>query len=290
MWIVIGANGQLGRALTDSLVALDVEFVATSSQDLDITNEKQVNNFFKSLNFSTVINCAAWTAVDDAEDHIADALRVNYEGPKNLANASIKSQTRLIHVSTDYVFSGDATEPYEVDTPPNPLNAYGRTKQMGDAAVLGIGSGQFPIVRTAWLYSQYGRNFAKTMLGRAVQGLPVRVVNDQFGQPTSASDLSNLIIQVAKSSNPPAIIHGTNSGKATWYEFATEIYSLAGVDADLVTPVASSEFLTRALRPTYSVLGHQAFRKNGLTEMRDWKLALQSEVTAIKAAVLKELQ
>ena len=287
MWTVIGANGQLGRALTDSLVASDVEFVATSSQDLDITNEKQVNNFFKSLNFSTVINCAAWTAVDDAEDHIADALRVNYEGPKNLANASFKSQTRLIHVSTDYVFSGDATEPYEVDTPPNPLNAYGRTKQMGDAAVLGIGSGQFPIVRTAWLYSQYGRNFAKTMMQRAVQGLPVRVVDDQFGQPTSANDLSNLIIQIAKAPNPPAIIHGTNSGKTTWYEFAREIYSLVGADVELVTPVASSEFPTRAPRPTYSVLGHQAFRNNGLSEMRDWKLALQSEVTAIKAAVLK---
>ena len=118
----------------------------------------------------------------------------------------------------------------------------------------------------------------------------MRVVDDQYGQPTSASDLSNLIIEVAKTPKPPPIIHGTNSGKATWYEFAREIYSLVGADTKLVTPVTSSEFPTRAPRPTYSVLGHKAFQNNGLSEMRDWKLALQSEVKAIKASVLKELQ
>lgn len=290
MWLVVGANGQLGRCLTDSLVAAGIEFEATSSQDLDITNSKQVKDFFQRTKYSTVINCAAWTAVDDAEDHITDALRVNYEGPKNLATAALNAQARLIHVSTDYVFSGDATEPYEVDTPTNPLNAYGRTKQMGDSAVLTIGSGQFPIIRTAWLYSRYGKNFAKTMSTRAVQGLPVRVVNDQFGQPTSATDLSTLILEIAKSLNPPSIVHGTNSGIATWYDFAREIYSLIGAQSQLVTPVTSAEFPTRASRPSYSVLGHRAFQSNGLQEMRDWKLALQSEIMAIKETVLKDLQ
>jgi dTDP-4-dehydrorhamnose reductase len=290
MWLVVGANGQLGRCLTDSLVTAGIEFEATSSQELDITNSKQVKDFFQQTKYSTVINCAAWTAVDDAEDNITDALRINYEGPKNLATAALNAQARLIHVSTDYVFSGDATEPYEVDTPTNPLNAYGRTKQMGDSAVLTIGSGQFPIVRTAWLYSRYAKNFAKTMATRAVQGLPVRVVNDQFGQPTSATDLSRLIIEIAKSLSPPSIVHGTNSGTATWYDFAREIYSLIGAQSDLVTPVTSAEFPTRAYRPSYSVLGHGAFRTNGLKEMRDWKLALQSEITAIKEAVLKDLQ
>jgi dTDP-4-dehydrorhamnose reductase len=290
MWLVVGANGQLGRCLTDSLVTAGIEFEATSSQELDITNSKQVKNFFQQTKYSTVINCAAWTAVDDAEDHITDALRVNYEGPKNLATAALNAQARLIHLSTDYVFLGDATEPYEIDTPTNPLNAYGRTKQMGDSAVLTIGSGQFPIVRTAWLYSRYGKNFAKTMSTRAVQGLPVRVVNDQFGQPTSATDLSTLIIEIAKSLNPPSIVHGTNSGTATWYDFAREIYSLIGAQSELVTPVTSAEFQTRASRPSYSVLGHRAFRSNGLQEMRNWKLALQSEITAIKETVLKDLQ
>jgi len=290
MWLVVGANGQLGRCLTDSLVTNGIEFEATSSQELDITNSEQVKDFFQRKKYMTVINCAAWTAVDDAEDHITDALRVNYEGPRNLATAVLNAQARLIHISTDYVFSGDATEPYEVDTPTNPLNAYGRTKQMGDSAVLSIGSGQFPIVRTAWLYSRYGKNFAKTMSQCAIQGLPVRVVNDQFGQPTSAIDLSTLIIEIAKSPNPPSIIHGTNSGIATWFDFAREIYSLIGADSALVMPVESSEFPTRASRPSYSVLGHRAFRTSGLLEMQNWKLALQSEITAIKESVLKELK
>ena len=290
MWLVLGANGQLGSCLTNLLTTTGTEFLAPSRQQLDITNAKKVNDYFESSNFSMVVNCAAWTAVDDAEEHIAEALRVNYEGPKNLAYASINTHARLIHISTDYVFAGDGTEPYEVDTPTNPINAYGRTKQMGESTILALGSGQFTVVRTAWLYSQYGKNFAKTMVARAVQGLPVRVVDDQFGQPTSAHDLSSLIIQIAKASNPPSIVHGTNSGIATWYEFARQIYTLVGADVELVTPVASSEFPTRALRPTYSVLGHQAFRKNGLSEMRNWKLALQSEIGAIKESLLKELQ
>ena len=290
MWLIVGASGQLGRCLCDSLLTLGIEFLATSRREIDITDEKQVVDYFKRNNFSTIVNCAAWTAVDDAEDHKTDALRVNYEGPKNLAAAAHKAQSRLIHISTDYVFSGDATQPYEIDTPTSPLNAYGQTKLKGDLAVLTIGNSQFPIIRTAWLYSHYGKNFAKTMSARAIQGLPVRVVDDQLGQPTSAIDLSRLIIEAAINPNPPSIIHGTNSGKATWYEFAREIYSLLGTSTDLVTPVSSSEFPTRASRPKYSVLGHKAFPDNGLQEMQDWKLALKDEIEAIREAVLKELK
>jgi dTDP-4-dehydrorhamnose reductase len=290
MWLIVGANGQLGRCLCDSLLSEGIEFIATSRQDLDITDLKQVNKYLETHKFSTIVNCAAWTAVDDAEDHIPEALRVNYEGPKNLATAAVKTRSRLIHISTDYVFSGDATEPYEIDTPTNPLNAYGQTKQEGDSAVFTIGNGGFPIVRTAWLYSRSGNNFAKTMSKRAIQGLPVRVVDDQLGQPTSAIDLSRLIIEAAIIPKPPSIIHGTNSGEATWYEFAQEIYSLLDASTELVTPVSSSEFPTRASRPKYSVLGHKAFTQNGLKEMQDWKLALKDEIEEIREAVLKEFQ
>jgi dTDP-4-dehydrorhamnose reductase len=290
MWLVVGANGQLGRCLTHSLVAAGIEFEATSSQELDITNSEQVKDFFQQTNYSTVINCAAWTAVDDAEDHITDALRVNYEGPKNLATAALNSQTRLIHISTDYVFSGDATEPYEVDTPTNPLNAYGRTKQMGDSAVLTIGSGQFPIVRTAWLYSRYGQNFAKTMAKRAVQNQPVNVVCDQIGQPTSATDLANLIMRVGSHPNPPSIIHGTNAGQASWFDFATAIYSALNSRVELVTPVTSDKFPTKALRPKYSVLSHDSFRKSELIGMREWRSALSDVIEEIRDAVEEEIQ
>jgi len=290
MWLIVGANGQLGRCLCDSLLSKGIEFQATSRQDLDITDSQQVGDYFKNNNFSTVVNCAAWTAVDDAEDRKTEALRVNYVGPKNLATAAHKSQSQLIHISTDYVFSGDATQPYEIDTPTSPLNAYGQTKLKGDSAVLTIGNGQFPVIRTAWLYSHYGKNFAKTMSTRAIQGLPVRVVDDQLGQPTSAIDLSRLIIEAALIPKPPSIIHGTNSGEATWYEFAQEIYSLLGASIELVTPVSSSEFPTRASRPKYSVLGHKAFPQNGLKEMQDWKLALKDDIEDIREAVLKEFQ
>ena len=288
MWLIVGANGQLGRSLADVLIDSNQEFISTSHSDLDITNKKQVNEFFSGHSFSVVINCAAWTAVDKAEDHVSDALKVNYEGPRNLANAAIATDSRLIHVSTDYVFAGDASEPYEIDTPTNPVNSYGRSKQKGDSAVLAIGGGRFPIIRTAWLYSQYGNNFAKTMSNRAIRGLPVRVVDDQFGQPTSAIDLSRLIIEAAMIPEPPSIIHGTNSGKTSWYEFAKEIFLSLDASTELVTPIPSSEFPTRAPRPRYSVLGHKAFPHNGLTEMQNWKLALKDEIEAIRKAVLKD--
>jgi dTDP-4-dehydrorhamnose reductase len=290
MWLIVGANGQLGRCLCDSLLTLGIEFLAMSRREIDVTDEKQIVDYFKSNVFSTIVNCAAWTAVDDAEDHKADAFRVNYEGPKNLATAAHRSRSRLIHISTDYVFSGDATHPYEIDTPTSPSNAYGETKLKGDSAVLTIGNGLFPIIRTAWLYSRYGKNFAKTMATRAIQGLPVRVVDDQLGQPTSAIDLSRLIIEAALMPKPPSIIHGTNSGNATWFEFAQEIYSLLGASKELVTPVSSSEFPTRASRPKYSVLGHKAFPDNGLQEMQDWKLALKDEIEEIREAVSKDLK
>jgi dTDP-4-dehydrorhamnose reductase len=289
MWLIVGANGQLGRSLADVLNSTNQKFFAASRTDFDVIDSTEVNDFFQDHRFTTVVNCAAWTAVDDAEDHIADALRANFEGPKNLATASLASQARLIHISTDYVFPGDASEPYEVNTPPDPLNAYGRTKQMGDSIVLHIGSGQFPVIRTAWLYSKYGRNFAKTMVRQALQNNPVNVVNDQLGQPTLATDLARLIVEVAQHPQPPSIIHGTNAGKASWFDFAQLIYQSLEVDIDLVTPVSTETFPTKAARPKYSVLGHESFKKNGLTEMRDWKIALSSEIEDIRTEVRNEM-
>lgn len=290
MLLVIGADGQLGRSLVEVLSTSHLDFITATRIELDITNSQQVHDFLHGHDLATVINCAAWTAVDDAEDNIAEALRINYEGPKNLATACLSNKSRLIHISTDYVFTGDAKEPYEVDTPTNPLNAYGRTKQMGDSAVLTLGSGMFPVIRTAWLYSKYGRNFAKTMVGRALKGQAVAVVNDQFGQPTLAQDLAHLIVEVASHPSPPPIIHGTNSGEASWFEFASFIFESLQIDTDLVTPVPSESFPTRAARPRYSVLSHKAFGANGLTEMRHWKHALSSEIQSIRNAVESEDQ
>lgn len=290
MWLIVGANGQLGRCLSNELQKQGEEFLACSHSELDITNAPHVDHFFSNRAITTVVNCAAWTAVDDAEDNEAQALKINCEGPRNLALAAKRSNSRLIQISTDYVFSGDATTPYTVETSTSPLNAYGRTKLQGDEAVLEIGAGTFPVVRTAWLYSRFGKNFAKTMASRALQDLPVRVVNDQFGQPTSAVDLARLIIEVAQHSNPPSIIHGTNSEQGTWFEFAREIYRLLNVNVELVTPVTSSEFPTKARRPSYAVLDHSELIGTDIPEMRPWQEALREEMPHIREAVLSELK
>lgn len=290
MWLIVGANGQLGRCLQDALTRQHIEFVAAPYSDLDISDAQAVSHFVSSHSFSTIVNCAAWTAVDDAEDHEAEALRINYEGPRNLAIAAKATGARLIHLSTDYVFSGDATAPYTVNTPTNPLNAYGRTKLKGDEAVLEIGEGQFPVIRTAWLYSKYGKNFAKTMASRAIQGLPVRVVDDQVGQPTLAGDLAQLIVSVANVGESPSIIHGTNPGEATWFDFAREIYELLGADVSLVSPVPSAEFPTKAKRPSYSVLDHSELAGTSIDKLRDWKSALRDEISNIQQHVTSEMK
>ena len=290
MLLIVGANGQLGRCLQDVLIQQNIDCIAASHSDLDISDALAVSHFVSTHSFSTIVNCAAWTAVDDAEDHEAEALRINYEGPRNLAIAAQATGARLIHVSTDYVFSGDATTPYTVNTPTNPINAYGRTKLKGDEAVLEIGGGQFPVIRTAWLYSRYGKNFAKTMASRAIQGLPVRVVDDQVGQPTMAGDLAQLIVSVANVEESPSIIHGTNTGEATWFDFAREIYELLGADISLVSPVPSAEFPTKAKRPSYSVLDHSELMKTSMSEMRNWQHALRDEIEFIRQHVTIEMK
>jgi len=290
MWLVVGANGQLGRCLQDVLVQKNVEYLATTRRDLDVSNSDAVSKFLSTRSFSTIVNCAAWTAVDEAEEHESEALRINFDGPRNLAIAAKNAASRFIHISTDYVFSGDASTPYTVQTPTAPMNAYGRTKLKGDEAVLEIGDGQFPVIRTAWLYSRYGKNFAKTMTGRALQELPVGVVDDQVGQPTMAGDLAHLIFQVATAETFPSVIHGTNSGQASWFDFAQAIYESLGCDLSLVSPVASTQFPTKAKRPSYSVLDHSELVDTSITEMRDWLHALRDEIPHIMHYVKNEMK
>jgi dTDP-4-dehydrorhamnose reductase len=235
-----------------------------------------------------VLNAAAWTAVDDAEEHEDEALQVNVQGPVNLAKSAALVGARLIHVSTDYVFDGEAKSPYKVDSQTEPQNAYGRTKLAGEKAVLELGDNNC-VVRTAWLYSEHGKNFAKTMAARALRGEAVRVVNDQFGQPTSAHDLAQLIFEISQLNQTPRIVHGTNSGEATWFQFAQESYSLLGADRGLISPVDTSAFPTVAKRPVYSVLSHDDHSSWGLRPMQDWNAGLSDSIERIRLAIQKEL-
>ena len=275
--------------MSEELDKQGIAFSVWSSKDLDITQNSTVCDAIEKLSPTVIINCAAWTDVDGAESHELNALRVNSEGPENLAIAAKLCNSKLIHVSTDYVFSGESQTPWRVSDPINPQSAYGRTKAEGESRVLWKYPENSSIVRTAWLYSPLGKNFAKTMTKLAIKGTgEVRVVNDQVGQPTSASDLAKQLVELGLSTSPAGIYHGTNSGQATWFDFAKEIFKLAGADVGRVTPVSSSEYPRLAKRPSYSVLSHDAWADTSVKPLREWRIALAEAVPAIISVVKTE--
>jgi dTDP-4-dehydrorhamnose reductase len=288
-WLITGGSGQLGIALSQELDKHGIVFDAWSSKDLDITQSSTTSEVIEKLSPIVIINCAAWTDVDGAESHEIDASRVNCDGPENLALAAKLSNSKLIHVSTDYVFSGESQTPWQVGDEINPQSAYGRTKALGESRVLASNPESSFVVRTAWLYSPLGKNFAKTMTKLALKGDgEVRVVNDQVGQPTSASDLATQLVELGLSTSPFGIYHGTNSGQATWFDFAKEIFKLAGADVGRVTPVSSSEYPRPAKRPSYSVLSHDAWANTSVKPLRDWRIALAEAMPSIISAVKAE--
>lgn len=288
-WLITGGSGQLGIAVSQELGERVSDFRAWSRQDLNITQGPIVKAFVAQLSPKWIVNCAAWTDVDRAESNETAAFRVNSDGAENIAVAAKECGVRLIHISTDYVFSGDSTLPWEVDDVIAPKSAYGRTKAEGEARVIKSCPDNSFIVRTAWLYSPWGMNFAKTMTRLAIKSeVEVRVVNDQVGQPTSAIDLAKILIDLGLSDAPVGIYHGTNSGQATRFEFAQEIFKLAGADVRRVVSVSSSEYPKFAKRPAYSVLSHNAWKKTSIEPMRDWRIALTEAMPAIISAVEAE--
>ena len=269
-YLITGATGMLGRDLQASLAGREV--TALGRADLDVTDLAAVRD--AAAGHDVIINAAAYTKVDDAETHEDAAYAVNALGARNLSIAASAGSARLVQVSTDYVFNGRGTSPYPEDTPRDPISAYGRTKAAGERFVQQENpTGSF-IVRTAWLYGGHGPNFAATMLRLAATHDTVSVVNDQRGQPTWTADLARQIVALLDAEAPPGIYHGTNSGEATWYDFARAVFAHAGLDPDRVTPTDSSQFVRPAPRPSYSVLGHDAWQDAGLPPMRAWTDAL----------------
>ena len=288
-WLVTGGSGQLGIAVSDELDSRGITFTALGSKDLDITESKNVIDFIAQNLPSVIVNCAAWTDVDGAESNEESAYKVNGVGPENLAVAAASNGCRLIHVSTDYVFSGESQKPFEIDDQIDPQSAYGRTKADGEKKVLDSYPQNSYVVRTAWLYSADGKNFAKSMTRLALNDDgEVRVVDDQLGQPTSAVDLAKQIVDLGFSNAHAGIYHGTNDGQASWFEFAREIFSLAGADINRVVPVSSSEYPRPAKRPSYSVLSHKEWSRTSIAPMRDWKIALTSVMPEIISSVKAE--
>ena len=265
--LITGASGQLGLELSK----LITDAVLTDKDKLDITDPKAVNDFIDLNNIDTIINCAAYTAVDKAEDDRDIAYKINVIGPENLA----KTKCKLIHISTDYVFDGNACIPYKPEDKTNPISVYGKTKLQGEEAVLKNNS-EAIIIRTAWLYSKNGNNFLKTMQKLGLEKENINVVYDQVGTPTFAGDLAKAIVEILPQINKKTagIYHYTNEGVCSWYDFACKIMKLLNLKCK-VKPILSEQYPTKAIRPHYSVLDKSKIKKIFNLEIEHWEEALK---------------
>ena len=280
-WLIVGSKGQLGSDLMDLLGA---DAVGVDLPEIDITSLPSVEAVLERVRPDAVVNAAAYTAVDAAESDEPTALAVNGNGPQNLARACAQRPgVVLVQVSTDYVFAGDGTGPYDEDDVPRPVSAYGRTKLVGEQAVLDVLPERSYVVRTAWLYGEHGGNFVKTMLMLESTLDTVSVVDDQRGQPTWSRDLAAQIIALVIAGAPPGIYHGTNSGAVTWFGFTQEIFRLAGADPARVLPTDSTAFRRPAPRPANSVLGHRRWQEAGIAAMRPWQEALAEAMPRVRS-------
>jgi len=273
--LVTGADGQLGselKALAPSFSGL--AFIFTSRTDLAIDDKNKVEEFFTKETPSYCINCAAYTAVDKAESEPDAAFLANAIAAGYLAEVSAKYDCRFIHISTDYVFEGNASTPYKEDSLTMPLGIYGASKLEGEQAVLRKNPGAI-IIRTSWVYSAYGKNFVKTMIRLMGEKDAINVVNDQSGSPTYAADLAKALLTIIEKDQwVPGIYHYANKAVITWYEFAVAIRDLCGFNCK-VNPIDTSQYPTPAVRPGYSVLSTDKFSDTFGIEMHDWKMSLE---------------
>ena len=278
---VIGKSGQLARSLSYVADGQN-ELVFFGKEELDVSDEMALYDTLSAARCEVVINCAAYTAVDAAEDEPQAAYALNVTAVEHLVSVCKRLKTFLIHVSTDYVFDGRGSAPYKEDDPTNPQSVYGSTKRQGEKVVLGSGTPSF-IARTSWLYSPFGKNFYKTIRQRLETNQPLKVVNDQRGVPTSALDLARALLFLAANHAQvaqPEVIHISNVGATTWYDFAVAIAQGLGFESD-VTPVDSSAFITKAKRPAYSVLSTDKLAGQFEYAMRLWQEGLD-EVLSIQ--------
>ena len=269
--LVTGAKGQLGTDLMHELEKRGIEGIGVDVQEMDITDAEACRRVIKNSGADAVIHCAASTAVDAAEDNADLCRRINGEGTRNVAQACKEADTKLMYISTDYVFNGQGTRPWEPDDERHPLNVYGQTKYEGELAVEEL-SDKYFIVRIAWVFGVAGKNFIKTMLRLGKERGAVSVVDDQIGSPTYTYDLARLLVDMIQT-DKYGRYHATNEGLCSWYEFAKEIFRQAGMDVP-VTPVSSDAFPAKATRPSNSRLNKDKLSENGFERLPAWQDAL----------------
>jgi dTDP-4-dehydrorhamnose reductase len=268
-WLVTGSRGMLGTDVCRVLDRHGIQATALDRAGLDLFDEQAVGEAVAS--HDVVVNCAAWTAVDDAETHEDEAYTINSVVPEMLARAAAQHDRRLVQVSTDYVFDGSARTPYAEDAPVDPRSAYGRTKAAGEAAVRAAAPEQHLIVRTAWLYGANGTCFPRTIASLARERGALSVVDDQFGQPTWTVDVAELIVRLVRAEVPAGTWHATSAGETSWFGFARRVVEAAGLGPEVVSPTDSASFVRPAQRPAYSVLGHDKLHAHAIEPIGPWE-------------------
>lgn len=273
--LVTGGNGQLGSALRLASAKSCHCYLFTDIEELDITSAEAVDRFLIDNNINTIVNCAAYTAVDRAESDEATADKINHKAVATLATACAHHNITLIHISTDYIFSGEATAPINEEATPAPINAYGRTKWAGEVAIAESGCRAI-VLRTSWLYSEFGANFCKTMRSLTASRSEINVVADQFGTPTYAGDLAEAIVSIIESEQTAktGTYNYSNEGECSWYDFAVEIARLSGNNECRINPCTTADYSTAATRPHYSVLDKSKIKATFGIEVPEWRESL----------------
>lgn len=273
--LVTGVKGQLGYDVVKELERRGLEAVGVDIEEMDITDKESVSNVIGQAGVDAVIHCAAYTAVDAAEDNEAICRKVNAEGTQNIADVCKQLDIKMLYISTDYVFSGEGERPWEPDDERDPQSVYGQTKYEGELAVQNTLDKYF-IVRIAWVFGINGKNFVKTMLKLAETRDSLTVVNDQYGSPTYTYDLAKLLVDMIQT-DKYGVYHATNEGICTWYEFACAIFKEAGIPMN-VSPVTSAEYAAKAKRPANSRMSKEKLVENGFEKLPTWQDALHRYV------------
>ena len=281
--LITGANGQLGNEMRVlSVENPEYTYFFTDVAELDICNEQAVLDFVKANNIHVIVNCAAYTAVDNAEDNVELCTKLNADAVGYLAKAAEANGAELIQISTDYVFDGTAHIPYQETEPTCPNSVYGKTKLAGEQNALSLCSRSM-VIRTAWLYSTFGNNFVKTMIRLGKERDSLGVIFDQVGTPTYARDLARAIFTAIRQGVVPGVYHFSNEGVCSWYDFTKAIHRLAGINTCSVKPLHTSEYSTKAKRPHYSVLDKTKIKETYHIEIPYWMDSLQSCISGLEA-------
>ncbi|MDR1883048.1 MAG: dTDP-4-dehydrorhamnose reductase [Prevotella sp.] len=287
--LITGSNGQLGSEIRriSAMHENNFRFFFTDIAELDITDPQAVENFIKENNIGYIVNCAAYTAVDRAEDDVEACYKINRDAVANLGIAAANNRAKIIHISTDYVYDGAASKPYMETDDVNPLSVYGKSKQEGEAALIKTCPDSI-IIRTAWLYSIFGNNFVKTMIKYGKERETLHVVADQTGTPTNATDLADAIIKILDHSEAgsfkPGIYHYSNEGTCTWYDFTLAIHKYAGITTCKVNPVATDQYPVKAARPKYNVLDKTKIKATFNIAIPKWEDSLNICVKELLSA------